>query len=264
MTFASKCRLVQLITKKLRTFSPTVSLFHQHELDLSSRNDGSMSQKKHKSTAERTIFETFNKDTKGSKRWTKEEEEAVILKEIQIRNTNPNISEKQINQRLSAAFNNVRTTGSFASRRRSTRWKEMVKCQIVNFASNVEANKINTFETDASVNDEKGEKDTERNIKSNDVNNKLMTSDDHQKEPNESIFDLNTSLLNAPSEDILMQIGNVLRYQERNSNILENEAKGISYLLFVPFCRASLSCTPFHIIHNTASYFYYIQRELNQ
>ena len=241
MAFTSKCRSVQVITRKFRTFSPTVSPFYQHELVLSSRNDGFVSQKRHKSTAEKAIFETFNKDTKGSKRWTKEEEEAVILKEIQIRNTNPNISEKQINQRLSAAFNNARTTGSFASRRRSTRWKEMVKSQIVNFAPNVEANKINTFETDASVHDEKREKDTERKEKSNNINNKEMTADDHQKEPNESIFDPNKSLLNAPSEDLLMEIGNVLRYQERNSNILENEAKGISFIYrFSYYLRATL------------------------
>ena len=153
MAFTSKCRSVHVISKKLRTFSPTVFLFHQHELALSSRNDGHMSQNRLKSTAEKAIFEPFYKDTKESKRWTKEEEEAVILKEIQIRNTNPNISEKQMNQRLSVAFNNSRTTGSFASRRRSTRWKEMVKSQLVNFAPNVEANTIYTFDTDASVND---------------------------------------------------------------------------------------------------------------
>lgn len=241
MAFASKCRSFQAITKKLQTLSPTVSPFHQHELVLSSRNYGHMSQKRHKSTAEKAIFETVNKDTKGSKRWTKEEEEAVILKEIQIRNTNPHISEKQINQRLSAAFNNVRTTSSFASRRRSTRWKEMVKSQIVNFAPTVEANKINTFETDASFHDEKREKDTERNEKSNNINNKEITADDHQKEPNESIFDPSKSLLNAPSEDILMKIGNVLRYHERNSNILENEAKGISFIYyFSHYFRATL------------------------
>ena len=59
-----------------------------------------------------------------------------------------------------------------------------------------------------------------------------MKSDYNNQEPNKSIFDSNMRLLNEPQEDKLMEIGNFLRYQERNVNFFENGAKSISYILF--------------------------------
>ena len=58
-----------------------------------------------------------------------------------------------------------------------------------------------------------------------------MKTDYNHQEPNKSIFDSNMRLLNELQEDKLMEIGNFLRYQERNANFLKNGAKSISYIL---------------------------------
>ena len=174
----------------------------------------------------KVVSEAFRIDTKVRKRWTKEEN-AVILKEIPIRNTNPEIRDKYIKQKLSILFNNVKRAESFAFQRK-TRWNEKVKSQIVDFASNDENDLENTLKTNANVDD----KDFETDYYTRDINSKVMKSDYNHQEPNKSIFDSNMRLLNEPQEDKLMEIGNFLRYQERNVNFFENGAKSISYILF--------------------------------
>ena len=121
----------------------------------------------------------------------------------ELRKQDPNITEKQINQKLSIAFNHERTVGSFASRRRSSRWKLMIQNEMDSFAEN-------------------------SNVTSNDgltcADTKYKTSfaskmDSTSNEESKNVKD--------PSDEMLIEMGNILKYQESNSNILEKEATGI-------------------------------------
>ena len=173
-----------------------------------------MNQKRLKYKDHKVVFKAFKIDIKVRKRW-KKEEEAVILKEIPIRNTNPDISDEFINRKLSVLFNNVRGAGSFAFQRK-TRWKEKVKSQMVDFVSNDENDLKNTPRINANVDDKDGKKDFETDNYTKDIYSKVIKSDCNHQEPNKSIFDPNKSSLNEPQEDKLMEIENLQRYQERN------------------------------------------------
>ena len=137
--------------------------------------------------------------------WREEEEQEVIAKEIQLRRENPSITEKEMNKKLSLAFDNSRTTASYASRRKSSRWKLMVKTQndiLDDLNANVEKQKLR-------INTSKFQ------------DNKLTQISSDQL------------ACNSPSEKTLEEMGDALRYEETYLNILEHEAKGIFLIVIL-------------------------------
>ena len=144
MSFASTFNKFRIISKNQNILSTTFKRLKQCEVSLShlylnERNSFWLSQNKFISSSNENSYEetkkyNINEETKSRNRWTKKEEEAVIAKEIQIRKQNPEITEKQINHQLSIAFNNKRTVGSFASKRRTTKWKLIIQNEMNSFS----------------------------------------------------------------------------------------------------------------------------------
>ena len=201
----------RIISKNQNVLSTTFKRLNQREVSLShlylkERNGFGLSQNKFISSSNENSYEetkkyNINEETKSRNRWTKKEEEAVISKEIQIRKQNPKITEKQMNHQLSIAFDNNRTVGSFASKRRSTKWKLMVQ------------NEMNSF----------SEKDSKNNLNCDDLKDKIFSRLNHDSQ-SKNIVGPGSDY--APSDEVLMQMANILKFQEGNSNILEKEATG--------------------------------------
>ena len=211
MMFASTFNKFRIISKNQNVLSTTFKRLNQREVSLShlylkERNGFGLSQNKFISSSNENSYEetkkyNINEETKSRNRWTKKEEEAVIAKEIQIRKQNPKITEKQTNHQLSIAFSNKRTVGSFASKRRSTKWKLIIQ------------NEMNSF----------SDKDSKHNSNCDDLadkNHSGLNNDSQSKDIVGPGSDY------APSDEVLMQMANILKSQERNSNILEKEATG--------------------------------------
>lgn len=140
-----------------------------------------------------------NNESRQGVRWGKEEEQEVIAKEIQFKRENPSISEKEMNKKLSLAFNNTRTTGSYAARRQSSRWKLMVKNQ----------------------------NDIWQSLKANVENQDLRPDPSKFQDSQATEISREQLACYSPSEKTLEEMGDALRYEETYSSILEHEAKGI-------------------------------------
>ena len=217
----------RIISKNQNVLSTTFKRLNQREVSLShlysnERKSFRLSQNKFISSSNENSYEetkkyNINEETKSRNRWTKKEEEALIAKEIQIRKQNLKITEKQMNHQLSIAFSNKRTVGSFASKRRSTKWKLIIQ------------NEMNSF----------SDKDSKHNSNCDNLADKNHSGLNNGSQSKDIVGPGSDY---APSDEVLMQMANILKSQERNYNILEKEATGRIEMQISTLWPGILSC----------------------
>ena len=193
------------------------------------------------------IFGPIRKHTTNRKgtRWTEGEERDAINKEIQLRRENPNVTEKEINQRLYDEFDHIRSIGSYESRRKTSKWKTMVLQQLDNKDTHIvndqqqEKNYKNRSSTP--LEDEYKSEEfwliRQRQIATKKQTEFLQKTRSQMKPYHHAIAKATDEIsVYSPhsggfSVTTLAELSDVVKFEERSSNILEHGAKGIEIYL---------------------------------